>query len=319
MPTDLVDFVESLGIDLKQAGVDVGYNDFNVDCPYCGYDKHLGIHRDTGQINCWVCGFEGIRPRPQLLDLVMLWMDAPRPGARAALKRARGFGQPKPAMPHADVAVWPADCMLFHQPETKAHRHDRDLAYSYWKSRGFTTDDISEYDVRFTARGQDDYAGRIIFPVTLGGKTVNWVGRDYTGRRKPKYKNARTDSTVIKMSSLLWGLDRFISARERHIRLCEGIFDAMTLGRIGVSVQKSKLSPEQLGLIRRLKPHAVTVIFDPATAVDRYVKARALKAAQDISAFIGRVKLVELVGGDVADLGAQEVLRVEAATAWRYF
>jgi len=314
MITDFEEFVQGLGVDTKSAGKDVGYNDFNVDCPYCGYDKHLGIHRQSGYINCWVCQFDGIVPRPRIADLVALWAGVPLPVARDMLRRAKGYGVPKPQMPHASQVVWPSGCSSFSQP---ANRHDRDLAYTYLKRRGVTTDDIDEHRLMFTPRvvsrreDEPSYAGRIIMPVTLGGEAVNWVGRDYTGTQKLKYKNAITTMAVVPMSALLWGLDKFIASGERWLRLCEGIFDAMTLGVVGASVQKSTLSVDQLALIGRAKPEVVSVIFDPATGVDRHVKARALAALYDISAFVNRVKLVELTGGDVAELGADKVLRAE--------
>jgi hypothetical protein len=179
-------------------------------------------------------------------------------------------------------------------------------------------DDIDEHGLLFTPRvvsnrpvDEPDYSGRILMPVTMSNIVVNWVGRDYTGTQKLKYKNAITTMVVTPMSSLLWGLDKFIASGERWLRLCEGIFDAMTLGVVGASVQKSKLSIDQLALIGRAKPEAVSVIFDPATAVDRHVKARALAAVYDISTFVSRIKLVELDGGDVAELGADKVLRAE--------
>lgn len=327
MTYDLEAFVQSLGIDTKAAGVDVGYNDFNVDCPFCGYDKHLGIHRLTGQINCWVCGFDGVKPRPTLLTLVMQWADVPKPVARSMLRRARGSAQAKPPMPHSVQVVWPERSILFDSSVAAPYRHDRDIAYTYLKARGFTTGDIRHHGLLFTPRrhhrdpnserAHEDYWGRVIFPITLGNLTVNWVGRDYTGaQKKLKYKNAMTTMSVVQISSLLWGMDDFVKSGERHLRVCEGIFDAHTLGQVGVSVQKSKLSGQQLTLIRRAKPEAVSIIFDPATNVDRYVKSRALAAAQDVSAYVRRIKLVELVGGDIAELGATATFKAEEEATW---
>jgi hypothetical protein len=315
---DLEAFVQSLGVDTKSAGTDVGYNDFNVDCPYCGYDKHLGIHRETGQLKCWVCDFDGVRPRPSLVHLVALWAAVPLPVARSMLRGVRGTAQPKPAMPHAVTVQWPEWCSKFAHARPE-HRRDRDEAYTYLKHRGVTINDIQEHGLRFTPRGREAYAGRVIIPVTLGSMTVNWVGRDYTGNGRPKYKNALTTMTVVQMSSLLWGMDAFVTGGERHLRVCEGVFDAMALGQIAVSVQKSKLSPQQLKLIRAAQPEAVSIIFDPATEVDRYVKARALSAAHDVSAYVTKVKLVELTGGDVADLGPKATLEAERSAPWLRF
>lgn len=316
MTTDLEAFVQSLGIDTKSSGTDVGRNDFNVDCPFCGYSKHLGIHCETGQVNCWVCGFDGVKPRPTLVSLVMHWACVPAPVARNMLRRVRGWTRSLPVTPHSAKVIWPDDCVHFDSPGAISYRHDRDIAYTYLKTRGVTVNDIRQHGLLFTPRGRGSYSGRVIFPITLNNIVVNWVGRDYTGHHKLKYKNALTTMVVVQMSSLLWGMDDFIKSGESHLRVCEGILDAMTLGQIGVSIQKSKLSPPQLALIRRAKPKAVSIIFDPVTAADRYVKARALAAAYDISAYIRRVKLVELTGGDVNELGATKVLEIEGKAAW---
>ena len=68
---DIVACLDSLGIDMKRSGKNVARNDVNVDCPWCGADKHLGIHRQTGLLNCWVCNLEDHDRYPSFAGLIM--------------------------------------------------------------------------------------------------------------------------------------------------------------------------------------------------------------------------------------------------------
>ena len=40
---DIKAILGELGIDYKESGKNVGPNDVNIDCVFCGADKHLGI------------------------------------------------------------------------------------------------------------------------------------------------------------------------------------------------------------------------------------------------------------------------------------
>ena len=40
---DIKAILDELGVDFKSSGKNVGPNDVNIDCVFCGADKHLGI------------------------------------------------------------------------------------------------------------------------------------------------------------------------------------------------------------------------------------------------------------------------------------
>lgn len=324
MGDPIQDWLEENGIDFRTHGKNVGPNDINVQCLYCGDEGyHLGISRNTGQLYCWVCKFEHMRRKPWLGTLIQDLLKVPYSIARREAKeiisqldhgtnRSTNWSRP------ADT-ILPQNCMLFfEQVDTDIEARSHRMARSYLAQRGFTDDLIRKHLLMFTpvhrVGTMDPYSGRIIIPYFFNHELVTWAGRDYTGHGDTRYRNCPVEKAVMRFREVIYGIDEYKSSNQQVARVVEGVFDKLTLGPSALSVSKGGVGVEQSKILRDLKPAQITWIFDPATSKDPYSISRAIKAAQDLSPWVKRQKVVRLHSEDVNSLGAQAVLEAERST-----
>lgn len=303
---DVVACLDALGVDMKRTGKNVARNDVNIDCPWCGADKHLAIHRQTGLLNCWVCNLDSGK-YPSFTGLIMELENINYSDAKALVMqhltdeeaatelwvRPRNTKLPKGAQP-------------FDNPE---NREARDIAYVYLYNRGFRKRQIRQYKLMFTPlETGDDYSGRVIFPIFDNGVLASWTGRDYTGRSPIRYNNCRVEDSMMRVKELLYGIDDF---KGKHCRLVEGPLDAITIGNTALCVFRAKISREQRKRLLSLGLDSISLIFDSGDGV-----TNAIKIAEDLSPFVSKIKVVELGAKDVAEAGQKLTLLAEKKTPY---
>lgn len=304
---DIESYLSSVGIPYKTDGKNVGSNDVNICCPFCGEHRyHLGIHRTNGKLNCWVCRFDGETKKPNIIRLIMSLESIPYPKAMVIFDKFSYDGEQEEIVYNRVTKVQlPDEAEDF---ESTSFIRQRDLALSYLMSRGFGWEHINQYKLKFCPNG--GYAYRIIVPIYVDGELVTYIGRDYTWRSDLRYKNCPVKDSIYTPKQILYPLDDF---KGRHLRLVEGVTDRWRLGSIAMAIMTSKLSREQRALIISLKIDAISIIFDPGALKFAYL------VAEDLSPFIPQIKVVELEDGDVADHTKDEVLVVEDKASWLKF
>lgn len=304
---DVIACLDAIGVDMKRSGKNVARNDVNIDCPWCGADKHLAIHRQTGLLNCWVCNLEGHDKYPSFVNLIMELESVTYIVAVELINQHMTDEE-------AATELWvrprrtklPDGAQHFDYPQNEAAR---DIAYSYLYNRGFRKRQIRQYKLLFTPlETGDDYFGRIIIPIFDQGVLASWTGRDYTGRSPLRYNNCKVENSIMRVKELLYGIDDF---KGKHCRLVEGPFDAMTIGSTALCVFRAKISREQRKRLLSLGLDSISLIFDYGDGV-----ANAIKIAEDLSPFVPKIKVVELGAKDVAELGVWLTLRTEERTPY---
>jgi len=317
------DYLESIGVDVKEHGTDVGVNDLNIDCPWCGKEKHLGIHRQKAWLNCWACSFAGLRRRPWLADLIVELEGIPYKQAKEQAQRLlsdSNYEDTSAELFDRPGSVWlPEQCFTFFDVLKDDHQEaSQALARCYLHDRGISDAMISQYRLLYTTLDLttgNPWRGRILVPFYEQGQMVSWVGRDYTTCAAQRYLNCPVQKSPKRPKELLYGIEQFQQSRCTHARIVEGVFDKFTVGVTGLAVSKGGHSLEQLLLLRQLKLQAATIIFDPTTFEDRYSLHRAVNLAKELSIFVkGPVKILRLTTGDVNELGWNQVAQIEAAT-----
>jgi len=308
---DVKSILDDLGIDYKESGKNVSTSDVNIDCPFCGADKHLAINVRNGKTNCWVCNFE---------DVNFTWNgEAKRPNLAKVLVESSGekWKDVKKAMEEWGWEPWvdsnkspysqSAVCRL---PKNTSPAIDDSLALSYLLKRGFGTDTIIRYNLMCSKH--ESYKARIIIPIYIEGKLVNYTARDYTGHSPNRYKNAPSFYTIRRLNEALYNYDSAIGkARHKHIYLLEGPTDVWAMGEDSVAVFKSSLSAQQRNMILASGITSVTICFD------RDAYSRAVSAAEELSPFMPKIKVIHLDSHkDVADLGRKEILYIEKRTEY---
>jgi len=301
---DVKTLLGDLGVDYKASGKNVGSNDINISCPFCGADKHLGINVSSGMCYCWVCEFSDLQKHPTLLKILMQSTDLPWYKVKEVMEdhgwTFDGIPEPETGDGLAKKCWLPKEACDFSE-NTK----QRDNALHYLKSRGFNENTIKAYNLKFAVGGA--YHKRIIIPVQFNSMTVAFTSRDYSGKQG-RYKHAPLFMCSRRIKDSLYNYDAAI-AGTGHAYLLEGPFDVWTIGDGAMAVFKSALSPMQRGLLMQLRLKSITIVFDPNATT------RAYDAASALSPFIPIIKVVRLTGKmDVADLGKDRVLQMEADT-----
>ena len=172
----------------------------------------------------------------------------------------------------------------------------REVPRSYWPAylrKRVHPRAAVEYGVGWCTRGF--YAGRLVVPVVLHGRTVSFVARDMTGRAEKKVLYPKGTST----GRVLFNYDR--AKRLPEVVLVESVLDAMHVGPSAMAVFGTTLSDHQLALIiAASKINTVTVLFDGDDAGTRGAR----KVARALLPHVG-VKVATLPRGkDPDDLPA---------------
>ena len=315
MKINVRQYLDFIGVDYKSHGKNVGPNDINIDCPWCGADKHLGIHKNRGSLNCWVCNLHEARSQlgryPTFLDLICELEGIDR---RVAFGRLNDYSDKYAPEPEEETWVRPEKTDLppfttsFDAPSNPFNSHlrhliqYRDWAYGYLKSRGFGVKTIQKYGLLFTPPGsQHPSDGRIIIPVYFKGKLVSWLGRDYTDSQQ-RYYNNPAPLSVERMRDIFYGWDYFMESGAKKVQMVEGAFDVWRLGDAALGLLRSRLSRQQLKLLLSANVESIAIILD------RDAFGKAVNIAADASAFFNRLKVVDLPDDrDVADRDAAEI------------
>lgn len=303
---DIKLLLEDIGIDYKSDGKNVGSNDVNIDCPFCGADFHLGINIESGQVNCWVCGFDGESRRPSLGKVIMRAAELSWPEAKAAMEE-HGWEQNDPFKEGqsdglADKCVLPIGSYRLYGSEKQTREAAR--ALEYMKNRGFSEQTAKDYNLHITEGLY--YSRRIIIPIHFEGKLVCYTSRSYISGDN-RYKNAPLFKSAMRVKDLLYNYDRVKGKKDAF--LLEGCTDVWVMGDDSLGVFKSSLSPKQRNLIIKLNLDSLTIIYDPLAT------ERAYSAAEELSPFIHSIKVVRLDGTkDVGTRTRAEVIRIKNET-----
>lgn len=301
----VVELVEYMGWHSKLHGKNVGTADINIDCPFCNEGRqHLGIHRTSGVLNCWVCGFDREERRPTLLDLIVKLEGVDYTKAREILKDFidEDYEGEEDLYLRAKTVKLPDETESFFRPKSKRHRN---IAMKYLKSRGFDEKTVRKYHLKFCCRGE--YALRIIVPVYFQQQLVTFLGRDYYNRDdEERYHNCPLAGSIMRPKEILYGYDNFEGS---HLRLVEGVTDKWRIGKTSLAVLRSILSRNQRSMILGLGLKSLSIFFDR----DAYSKAYAI--AEDLEPFIPALKLIDMGSKDAADRTMKEILYLESYKA----
>lgn len=149
----------------------------------------------------------------------------------------------------------------------------------------------------------DVFRGRLMVPIRdPEGRVIAFGGRVIEGDDERKYINTRETSLYVK-SKVLYGLDTAREAirRSSEATLVEGYFDAIALREAGignvVALCSTVLTPEHLGLLKRLEVGHVNLLLDG----DEAGRKGAVRLAGPLLAAGMAARVIELPDGDDPD------------------
>lgn len=322
MAIDVVEYLESVGVEIKYFGENVGPNDIAIQCPWCDDPStHLTVHRTKGYLHCWRCEFDSYianHPKgwtPSFKALIVEIEKCSWSRAKDIWEEIGGSSQEdSPSDPvkrdeGKRVCKLPEFCYSFDSPGS--FRSIRDVAFKYLLGRNFNRYHVEKYNLMFTSLGY--YQHRIIIPIYQGGVLVNWIGRRFNPNVKSRYFNSRYDNSVVRFSEMVCGVENW---KGNVIRIVEGYFDKMRIGDSSLALNRSQFSRIQRNIISKLSGRKIPIhlILDPEAI------QRSISIAEELSPFNPRIKIVQLEEGtDPASLSFDAIRYAEDSTKYYEF
>jgi len=235
----LINLLESVLGAAKNSG-----NESTFSCPYCNHHKKkLVINTLTEKWHCWVCGVKGIGVERIFKKL----------GAYDKIPKLKSISKIKLNIKKEEKSTHVSLPIEFiplvnGSPSSPEFRN----AARYIKSRGLTKIDVLRYNIGYCESGP--YSGMVIIPSYDEEGVLNYfVGRSYYNTDF-KHKNPKVSKDVI-------GLELLVNWN-KSINICEGVFDAITIGENSIPIFGKFLPKKLKAKIKEKKVKKVNIILD---------------------------------------------------------
>lgn len=159
-------------------------------------------------------------------------------------------------------------------------------ALDYVLARGLDLEEIKRWAIGATEPRGPEYPGRVILPIVVGGRMVDFVARAWVDRgpRSPKVLSGRRRSGALKEFSL-WGYDDLDDALD-VVHVCEGVWGAIALLHAGVrNVVASCGSAWSNERTELLRPWSKIVLIPDGDAAGASMRSKAASLRYDHDVF----------------------------------
>ncbi len=259
--------------------------------PFCGDTSyHLGI-APWKLYTCWRCGSKG-----DMISLIQVLDDCGFKKAVNTLELFQDYSikelKQEVRKKYHDVDFLPGS--------TDGKIYDS-LYGGYLHRRGFNISVIDKYGLYATGN-LGEYKFRIIIPVYLDRRVVNFTARDVTGQAKVKYKHCPNDRAIIPMKQLFYNVDNI---RRDRIIIVEGPLDVWKIGDGAIASMGIETSTSQVfflkNLVRDKGLKKIFVMFD----AEELAQKKAIDLGFKISSFC-ECEIITLPKADPGAMSDQE-------------
>ena len=277
----IIEYLEENNISYTTSGKNVSQGWIGIKCPFCSdQSNHLGIHLNSGNFSCFVCGSKG-----SPISLIKELGNANYPQARETLQKFSTTIIPIPEQK-------PTSTVPFELPK-EAKQELMVPHRNYLISRDFDEKTYIDYGLMCCGpTGQ--YKLRLIVPVFFQGEMVTFTSRDITNRNPYKYLACPDSSSRRPIKNTIYNIDR---AKEAVI-VVEGVADVWRIGDGAVALYGTNYTSEQVKLLAKF--NRIFVLFDSTAHIE------AEKLGNDLSVFTS-VEVMYLSKGDPAELTKTDV------------
>lgn len=271
---DTIAYLNSRDIKYRTSGKNIGNGDWVgiSECVFCGKDNfHLAVNK-SGAVNCWICGKHSIQ------DFIAKIENC---GWRKA-KEIQGKFKLDPEFLDSQEEVEYAPVTSYTLPKQFTEVFSQE-AKEYIKNRGFDFLNLrKKYGILWSGEyGRAKF--RIIFPIVMDGKIVNWVGRSIINDKNIiPYQFELDSNSLVKRRDLLFNLD---SVKSDRAILVEGIFDAINIGDGAVAMLSINFSRSQIIALKNKGIKKFVIAFDSDVA--------ARKRARELERYLAFAESVE--------------------------
>lgn len=273
---DVKGYLEDKGIAYSTSGENISPGWIGINCPYCGDSKnHFGINLRNKLNSCWRCGNKG---NPFTLVKV-LEQETDSRIINEILKRYVSADVVLPdieypadlALPQEFISLWDWHKKMEEYNFNQWTVADGEMmapinAMAYLQARGYCPEDaIQQYKLMWSGI-LGKWAFRLIIPVFMNGRMVNFAGRATNGQ-EPTYKNCPNARAPMPINDTLYGYDEI--GMGETIVLCEGPLDKWRLGKGALATFGLVLTTAQALLLFKKKPKKIVFLYDSDVSEDR--------------------------------------------------
>jgi len=287
-------------LDIFGQEYEVRNGQFRINCinPDCDDNSgNLEINLEKGVFHCWKCHYGKGKKIRHLLKDFLGWV------------------------PDVDEYVSPADLRnlgeeLFEEEEKRVSEFkglpkeyiflgSSNLSHVGKKALKYALSRVSEADIirhRIGYCGLGTYKWRLIIPSFEDGKATYFVARAFMGGIEPPYKNPDEEECGIGKSEVVFNID---GAREEGIAvICEGVFDAIRVGKAGIAIFGTSISQAQ---IIKLLSTDKSPIKELVVMLDQDASEQAVKMAALLKDRKAHIKVVIPPKGDPGDWSTEDI------------
>lgn len=273
-------------------------------CPYCHKEEKMGVNLSSWRCNCFRCGehpspsqlimdVEGIETYHELNKILNKgeYSDTP-------------FYEEKIQLSEAKPLYLPEGYKLINFGTSQLAKTMR----NYIQKRGFDIDEMSRQGIGYCNTGQ--YFGYIVVPYYYGGELRYYNARKVIGNG-PRYNNPNKDITGLGKEFIIFNHDAL--SMYKQVYICEGAFNALTMGVRGIATMGKAISRYQVNEILKSQVQHIIILLDPDA------KDKAIDLALKLVMY-KKVKVIFLPEGkDVNDIGKKETLKLIYKTHYQSY
>lgn len=261
---DFRTFFQVNDINFKSSGKNIGTGAgwLGVEtCPRCGKGNyHVAANTKTAAVNCWSCG--GIK----LTEFIKLLLNT---NWRKAKEIQAQFKLDPEFIIDTQEEVEYIPVTSYQLPKQFTETFPTE-AKDYIKNRGFDFLNLrKKYGILWSGEyGREKF--RIVFPVTIDGKVVNWIGRSIISDKNIiPYQFGFDTDVAVPRRDLLFNLD---SVKSDKAILVEGVMDAVAIGDGAVAMLSMHFSRGQILALKNKGIKKFYLCFDNEEAAQKRAK-----------------------------------------------
>jgi DNA primase len=274
------------------------------ECPYCHRKDKLGINLSMYRTNCFVCGPHGT-PAQIVMDIEQLdtYNDLIKFLNNGDFENLQ-FTEEKVEIAQRKPVYLPDTFKLISFGTSVVAKAIR----NYLRKRGFDITSLTRHGIGYCDGGP--LWGYVILPFYYGGHLRYYNARNVLGSG-PRYNNPNKDTTGLGKEFIIFNHDAL--EMYRTVYICEGVFNALTIGDQGIATQGKAFSRYQVNEILRSPANHIIILLDPDA------KEYAIKLAMELVDF-KKVKVIFLPDNkDVNDLGKNETMKLVHSTNYQSY
>lgn len=273
-------------------------------CPYCHRENKMGVNLSMYRTNCFRCG---AHPNPGQLIMDVEHLETYHELLTLLDNgdfNELTFREQKVELAEAIDVNLPEGFTLVSFGKSQLSR----TIQNYLLNRKFSLSELSKQGVGYCTKG--DLFGYVIIPFYNNGQLRYYNARNVIGKG-PRYNNPNKDLTGLGKEFIIFNQDAINIYRTIYI--CEGAFNALTMGPAGIATMGKAVSRYQINLlIKSSAQHFIILLDDDA-------KLQAIKLALELVPF-KKVKVVYMPEGkDCNDLGRSSTLKLIHKTRYQSY